>query len=197
MVVLGITGGIGMGKSTAGAILMELGVPVVDTDLVARELTAPNSEGVRRFADLLGDECVGSDGSLKREVAAGILFQDPVRRRAVEEYLHPRIHACWKRRLGDLAANGQPVSAVLIPLLFEKNYEADFTAVVAVTCSLRTQRERLRARGWSETHSALRIGAQMSPDEKMRRAGFVVWSEGSIGAHRRQWQRILVQLPGL
>lgn len=197
MIVLGITGGIGMGKSTGGTILKEHGVPVVDTDMVARELTGPGSDGVRRFGEILGAECVGDDGALKRDVAARILFEDPVRRRTIEEYLHPRIHAVWKARLTSLAAEGRSISAVLIPLLFEKSYESDFTAVVAVACSLKTQRERLRSRGWTDEHAARRIAAQMPVEDKVRRAHFVVWSEGSIECHRRQWPRILAQLPGL
>lgn len=191
MQLLGITGGIGMGKSTAGKLLKERGLPVVDTDDLARWESAAGTSGFEEIVSAFGKDCVGPDGQLDRARLAQRIFSDSGARKRLEEILHPRIANAWKIEVIRCREAGHSRMAVLIPLLFERGYEGEFSAVVTMACSESTQRERLRARGWSDGQIQARNEAQLPVVEKMVRARFVVWTEGELEIHRRQWDRIL------
>ncbi len=191
MQLLGITGGIGMGKSTAGRVLKERGLPVVDTDDLARLESAAGTSGFEEIVSAFGQDSVGPDGQLDRARLAQRIFGDSGARKRLEEILHPRIANAWKSEVIRCREAGHSRMVVLIPLLFERGYEAEFSAVVTMACSESTQRERLRLRGWSDAQIQARNHAQMPAAEKMVRARFVVWTEGGLEVHRRQWDRIL------
>ena len=185
-----------MGKSTAGGILAGLGVSVVDTDDLAREETAPGSVGLAGITAAFGSGVLSADGSLDRGALAGKVFSDPAALRALEAILHPLIFQRWQSRLDQWRRDGCRRAAVVIPLLFEKGYEAQFSAVVTVACGPGSQAARLAARGWSPSDSRSRIKAQLPVDEKMKRAQFVVWTEGSLQSHQLQWERVLAGMDG-
>jgi dephospho-CoA kinase len=190
MPVLGITGGIGMGKSTAAGILVSLGIPVVDTDQLAREETTPGSPALAEIRERLGSEFVDASGVLDRSRLAGVVFSDPSRRGILEEILHPRIALRWQQAAASWRGEGV-TGAVVIPLLFEKSYETQFEFVVAVACSAETQQQRLEARGWSPGEIEGRKAAQLPVPEKISRSQVMIWTEGSVQSHRDQWSRIL------
>ncbi len=197
MLLLGLTGGIGMGKSTASALLQRLGMAVVDTDEIARELVAPGQSALAEIQAAFGGEVLRSDGTLDRGRMARIVFGDPDARRRLEEILHPRIRAAWANRVGDWRSGGVACGVVVIPLLFETEAEAQFDAVICVACSAGTQRQRLRERGWSEEHLEQRVSAQMPIESKMRKSGYVIWTETPIAVHEAQWKVVLrTLLPG-
>jgi len=183
-----------MGKSTAARFLLQAGVSLIDTDDIARQLTAPGSQSNRDIADALGSECLSSDGALRRDVVARIIFETPPERAKLESILHPRIHAIWSEAMASWRQSVNAVGAVVIPLLFEKGYECEFDAVVSVNCTATTQAMRLAARGWSEDHLRQRIASQLPSNKKMDRADFVVWTEGDLEVHRLQWQCLLQRL---
>jgi len=191
MTLLGVTGGIGMGKSASSRILDDLGVPHVDSDLLARECSAPGSDGLAEIVRAFGPGCLSPSGSLDRRWMAARVFQDRGARELVESILHPRIAARWRGQVAVWKAAGRLRAAVVIPLLLEKGYGAEFSRVICLACTRDTQAARLRERGWSDAEIAARNAAQLSVGEKMNRADFVIWTEGSLEAHRRQWQRIL------
>lgn len=191
MRLLGITGGIGMGKSTAGQLLHDRGLIVVDTDQLAREASAAGTPGFEEIVSAFGYEVVGSDGQLDRARLAQRVFGDLEARQRLEGILHPRIASSWRSAVLRHREAGHSEMAILIPLLFERGYQDEFSMVVTVACSEASQRARLHSRGWSDSQIQARNQAQMPVFEKMVRARFVVWTEGELEVHRQQWDRIL------
>lgn len=194
MVLVGITGGVGMGKSVSGNILSDLSVPWVDTDELARQMTKPGSEALGQITTAFGAEMVDGSGNLRRDRLAQLVFGDSAARSQLEAILHPPIAALWRARVEQWRLESTPVAVVIIPLLYEKQYQDDFSTVVCVACSRPTQTLRLKTRGWSEEQIRGRIAAQLSVSEKMARANFVIWTEGSLSKHRSQWERLLPRI---
>lgn len=118
MLVVALTGGIGSGKTTAAARLTELGVPVIDADVIAHELTAAGEPALEAIGQLFGPKVFLADGSLDRTALRRLVFRDPSERKRLESILHPRIRA---RMLERLAALDAPYAVLVIPLLFEAN----------------------------------------------------------------------------
>jgi len=191
MIRLGLTGGIGMGKSTAAELLVKRGAKISDSDEIARKLVEPGQPALHAIAEAFGNEVLQSDGSLDRGRVAGLVFGDDESRRTLEGILHPRIREAWQGNLDRWAREGELFGVAVIPLLYETGSEAAFDRIVCVACSPESQRERLRQRDWSNEEIARRIAAQMSVEEKMKRADHVVWTDGPVSAHADQWDDLL------
>jgi dephospho-CoA kinase len=194
MKILGVTGGMGMGKSACAKLLQQRGVPVIDTDELAREVVEPGQPALAEIQALFGADLVGPDGRLRRDRLARRVFGDPAARRSLESILHPRIRELWLERAAALGQHGAPLVAVIIPLLFETGAEADLDRTLCVACSSATERERLAPRGWAPEEIQQRLAAQMPVEQKMARADYVIWSEGGLGLHAEQLDRILDKL---
>lgn len=192
MKLFGLTGGIGMGKSTAGDCLRELGVPVVDTDDIARDIVEPGEPALAEVTEEFGPGILTPAGLLNREKLAALVFDDPPARQRLEAMLHPRIRAVWQARADEWRTAGHPAGVVIIPLLFETGAETNFTATLCLACSCPTQERRLAGRGWTPAQSARRIAAQMPVGEKMRRADFVIWNEAGREVMADQLRRVLM-----
>ena len=184
-----------MGKSTSGSLLLVRGIPVIDTDELAKEESRVGSEGFLEIVDAFGSGILSPDGCIDRGRLAALVFCDVAARQRLEAILHPRIAWRWRDRVIAHERSGAPRVAVLIPLLFEREYELDFTCILTVACTPRTQRARLSERGWSDAQIDARNAAQLPVSEKMSRARFVVWTEGSISSHEAQLDRILRSVP--
>lgn len=180
-----------MGKSTASTILTRLGVAVVDTDEIAREVVAPGQPALGEIRSAFGDGVFREDGSLHRARMAEVIFGDAEARKTLEGILHPRIRGAWECRVGDWKSRGLGCGAVVIPLLFETAAEEHFDAVVCVACSSGVQRRRLRERGWSDEHLERRLKAQMPVEAKMLKSRFVIWTEPPMAVHEAQWRVVL------
>jgi dephospho-CoA kinase len=191
MKLFGLTGGIGMGKSTSARLLDERGISIIDTDLVARELVAPGQPALTEIASRLGSELVGRDGHLRRSALAEKVFASPEKLKELEAILHPRIRDRWMRQVEDWRCEKREAAAVVIPLLFETNAQAQFDAILCVACSTITQLERLRARGWPEDQIQQRMTAQWPVEKKIAGSNYVVWTEGDLAVHARQLDLIL------
>ena len=194
MKLLGLTGGVGMGKSTAAGFLLSLGARVVDTDELARELVQPGRPALAEIRREFGGEMILSDGSLNRAALAEKVFGDESARKQLENILHPRIRECWLAQVETWRRENWPLAVVVIPLLFETHAESSFDKIICVACSPSAQRERLAARGWSPEQIRQRIAAQLPIEHKLARSHFVIWSEGQPEVHRRQIAQILQQL---
>lgn len=194
MKLLGITGGVGMGKSTAQSILAERSVPVIDTDELARILVAPDQPALLQILTTFGTGFLTADGHLDRAAMARLVFSEPTARRRLESILHPRIRECWITEVEQWKAEGMVLGAVVIPLLFETDAASSFDATVCVACSAPAQLERLMARGWNEEEIQQRIAAQWPVGKKIATADRVVWTDGDLEAHASQWDRILTSL---
>jgi dephospho-CoA kinase len=192
MKVLGLTGGVGMGKSASAQLLRERGVPVVDTDDLARQVVELGQPGLAEVQQAFGPEIVGSDGRLRRQELAQRVFADPAARKRLEDILHPRIRALWRAQVEAWRQEGCPLAVVVIPLLFETSAEAELDATVCIACTTTPQDRRLLARGWSPKEIEQRVRAQWPIGTKMARADYVVWTEAGLDMHAGQLDRVLL-----
>lgn len=191
MKLIGLTGGVGMGKSASAHLLRSQQIPLVDTDDLAREVVEPGQPALEQVQTVFGHDIIGSDGRLRRDVLAQRVFSDPAARHALESILHPRIRQLWLAQADLWRKGGQPLGIVVIPLLFETNAHSELDFTICVACSHATQRQRLLDRGWSLAEIEQRIAAQWPVEKKMAAADFVIWTEGSLEVHAVQLQKIL------
>ena len=194
MKVLGLTGGVGMGKSTSAQLLRDRGVRVVDTDDLARQVVEPGQPALAEVLAVLGPEIAGPDGRLRRRELARLVFAIPAARRQLEAILHPRIRVLWRTQVETWRAEGHPLAIVVIPLLFETKAEAELDTTICVACSAATQHGRLLARGWSPEQIEQRNRAQWPIAQKIARADYLVWTEAGLDVHAAQIERVLCLL---
>ena len=194
MIVIGLTGGVGMGKSTAANFFAGRGLPVIDTDELARQLVEPGQPALAEIRKVFGESVIDAQGRLRRDEMAKAVFADSSKRQELEGILHPRIREAWVAQVERFRSEGCAAAVVVIPLLFETGAEKQFTHIVCVACSSGTQRARLARRGWSEDQIEQRIAAQWPVEKKMAAAQWVIWSEGGIEVHQAQVDRILERL---
>ena len=180
MKLIGLTGGIGMGKSACAQLLRQRAIPVVDTDDLARSLTAPGQPALVEIAHAFGSNLLDADGCLRRDKLADLVFHDAAKLKQLEAILHPRITAAWREQVTQWRQEGKPSAVVVIPLLYETGAESSFDQIVCVACSAPTQRRRLLSRGWSDVEVNRRLAAQAQVEEKISRAHRVIWSEGEL-----------------
>ena len=194
MKVCGLTGGLGMGKSTAAEFLRARRAQVVDTDELAHQLVQPGQPALAEIRTVFGKNIVAPDGQLRRDELARIVFADAAARKKLETILHPRIQERWLAQIETWRGENRPLAVVVIPLLFETRAESHFDKIICVACSAATQRERLLARGWTPEQIEQRIAAQWPVEQKIARADFVIWTDGALDIHARQLERILTAL---
>jgi len=194
MKLCGLTGGVGMGKSTAAGFLLQSGAHVVDTDQLAHELVRPGSPALAEIRDEFGEGVISPAGELNRRELARIVFADDSARHRLEAILHPRIRERWQAQVETWRREDCPLAVVVIPLLFETRAENHFDKIICVACTPASQQERLVTRGWSPEQIRRRTAAQMPVEQKMARSHFVVWSEGPPEVHRRQIADIVQKL---
>ena len=194
MKVCGLTGGVGMGKSTAAEFLRARGAQVVDTDELARQLVQPGQPTLAEIQAEFGKNIVAPDGQLRRDELARIVFADAAARKKLETILHPRIRECWLAQIETWRRENRALAVVVIPLLFETRAESHFNKIICVACSAPTQRQRLLSRGWTPEQIRQRLAAQWPVEQKISRADFVVWTDGALDAHAQQLERIFVKL---
>jgi dephospho-CoA kinase len=194
MKVCGLTGGVGMGKTTAAGILRAPGVPVVDTDELARQLVQPGEPALAEIKKSFGAGVISSGGELRRDELARLVFADAAARKKLEEILHPKIRERWLAQIEIWRGEKHPLAVVIIPLLFETQAEAQFGKIICIACSAANQQSRLLQRGWTLEQIRQRITAQLPVEQKIARADFVVWTDGEPDLHARQLERILSRL---
>ena len=169
--LIGLTGGIGSGKSTVAKRLVELGATEIDADLLAREVVAPGTEGLEAVAGRFGEDLVNDDGSLDRALLAQRAFSSEENRKALEAILHPLIQRLSRERISQ--ATGLVVYT--IPLLVETDSTLPFDRIVTVSAPEDVRVERLvQSRGMTETEARARIAAQASDAQREAIADFVI-----------------------
>lgn len=191
MKLYGLTGGIGMGKSTSEKLLRERGIAIIDTDLIAREIVEPGQPALVEIQKLFGADIIGPDGRLRRDELGRRVFGDAAARKDLEAILHPRIHSIWQEQVEKWRTEKLPCAVVVIPLLYETNAAAEFDAIVCVACSAISQKERLQARGLDARQIEQRIAAQLPVEQKINQANYVIWTEGDLTSHAAQLERII------
>ena len=179
--VIGLTGGIGCGKSTAAACFAELGFVIIDADQLARQVLESHV-CVSRLRVRWGAACLDAQGVPDRKWIAAKVFADADERAFLESVTHPEV----ARLRRDATADASVDYVVEIPLLFEKELADGFSSVVVVACSDDVRRVRLRARGLSNEEISARIASQLSLVEKVKRANVVLWNDGEPAFLREQ-----------
>lgn len=190
MKVFGLTGGIGMGKSTSASLLAKRGMAVIDTDVIAREVVEPGQPALEEIATAFGRELIDAEGKLRRSALGEIVFASSECREKLEAILHPRIRERWLQQIESWRTAGERAGVVVIPLLFETDAAPSFDVVICTACSAATQRERLLARGLAEEQIAQRIAAQWAIEKKIAASHHVVWTEGTLDIHERQLEKL-------
>ncbi len=175
MRVFGLTGGIGTGKSTVAGMFRDEGIPVVDADRIARDVTAPGQYAYLEIVHRFGRDILDADGEIDRKRLAEIVFADPARRAELEAVTHPRIVEGIAYALQKLDAEGHPAAIVEAALIHEKGRRGMFEAVIGVWCDRIQQVRRLMARdGIPEAQALLRLSAQMDANAKAKASDHVI-----------------------
>jgi dephospho-CoA kinase len=179
MAVIGVTGGIGSGKSTFSKMLAEkLGARLFDADSAARELLESDPAVREKITTELFADAYTPDGRPDRAAIRRVVFHDPAAKARLESILHPRIRERWTQLAAEYRQNATPL-VVEIPLLFETGAERFFDRIVTVACLHETQLDRTTARGLSLDDAESIIRSQLQLEQKTSRAHFVVWNDGS------------------
>jgi dephospho-CoA kinase len=179
MLLVGLTGGIGSGKSTVAAALVARGAVLIDADQIVHDLQRPGTEVFNEMVDCFGEGIVAVDGSLDRKAVAGIVFGDPDALAKLGAIVHPRVHEEIERRVSEQADTDRVV-VLDIPLLGETGWPGILGTIV-VDLPPEVAVDRLVAhRGFSETDARARIEAQMDRDERLAFADFVVDNSGTV-----------------
>ncbi len=181
MLKIGLTGGIGCGKSTAVKRFRDLGIPIVDADIVAREVVQAGQPALQAIAELFGDAALLADGSLNRAWLRQTVFNDTARLQQLEAILHPRIREAIVRDMTAAMAAGSPYVVVDVPLLFEKHYDTLFDRVLVIDCLPAQQHERVSQRDGSTIELVESIMQRQIPrDERLFRADDIIENVGSL-----------------
>jgi dephospho-CoA kinase len=192
--LIGLTGGIGSGKSTVGKMIQALGVPVIDADRLAREVVAPGQPAHREIA-ARWPETVAPDGQVDRKRLAALVFSDPEARAQLEAITHPRIQQHLMREAQALEGAGHRLAFYEASLLVEANRHRDFDALVVVTADEAQQIARTTARDGSTPQQALaRLRAQLPLEEKRKVATHLIDNSGDLESTRRQTEALVQTL---
>jgi dephospho-CoA kinase len=177
MLRIGLTGGIGSGKSTVSALLAERGAVVVDADSIAREVVQPGTPGLAAVAEAFGTDVLAADGSLDRPALAAVVFADPEARRRLDGIVHPLVRA----RAAELEAAAPPGAVVVhdVPLLVETGQAGRFDLVLVVAADVETRVARLVGRGLTEDDARARIAAQATDEQRRAVADVVLDNSGT------------------
>ncbi len=195
MRVVGLTGGIGSGKSSVARMLIELGASVIDADQLAREAVEPGSEGLSAIIERFGTGVLDEKGELDRRKLGAQVFSDVEARRDLNAIVHPKVAALAMARIAELSERGTALAIYDVPLFFENGLDKIIPEVIVVHVSPATQRERIRGRdGLSEKEIEDRIASQLPLADKVKRATFVIENDGSMAHTREQVERLYGRL---
>jgi dephospho-CoA kinase len=195
LIKVGLTGGIGTGKSTVAQHWQRAGAALIDADQLAHETLAPDTPTWMQVVTTFGEEILKPDRTVNRPKLGEIVFGNETKRLQLNQIVHPAVHRMWLDRLAELSAEGRArVAVVAIPLLFEIGAQDEFDWVVVVACSEQSQLARLRAKGLTQEQALARIRAQWPLPRKMDHADFVIWNDGALETLQRQadiiWARM-------
>jgi dephospho-CoA kinase len=202
--VIGLTGGIGTGKSSVSAMFAELGACVIDSDAIVHELQAPGAPMLAELAAEFGPGILRADGSLDRAALGDIVFRDETARKRLNAIVHPGVGRESTRRLAEAVARGVPLVVLDIPLLFEtrahgtaSKANVGLETVVVVYAPRALQIERQLARnGYGRDEAERRVDSQIPIDEKRAQAHHVIDNAGTLEETRRQVRELYEALTG-
>ncbi|MES9876617.1 MAG: dephospho-CoA kinase [Candidatus Sedimenticola sp. 1PA] len=178
MLTVGLTGGIGSGKSAVTRLFEDLGVPVIDADQASREVVKPGQPALQQLAQRFGDQIIDSRGELLRKALREIVFTDEQARKDLETILHPLIRQRIDQQLGELS---DPYAVLAIPLLIETGASYQVDRILVVDCSVSEQVRRVSNRdGVSEAQVEAILATQASREQRLKAADDVIENSGTI-----------------
>lgn len=181
MLKVGLTGGIGSGKTTVSDHFRHLGAPVIDTDVLAREVVAPGEPALEQLVDAFGRDILRDDGTLDRDRLRECVFDDPAARRRVESILHPAIRQRLRERLHELDREDVPYCILVVPLLVETDFQEMVDRVLVVEAPRERRIQWVMARsGISREEVEKIMESQASSEERMHAAHDVLYNDGSV-----------------
>ena len=194
--LVGLTGGMGSGKSIAGEMLNELGAHIIDADEICRSLIEPGKQAWREIVQLFGDEILLPDQTLNRKKLADIVFNDPEKKMALEGILHPKVFAEEQRIFEEISQRDKDAIVVInAPLLIESGNYRKMDKVVVVACEERVQVERIEQKGIFSGKEALkRIKTQMKLKEKLQFADYNIDNNSSVEDLRIEVKKLYQKL---
>jgi dephospho-CoA kinase len=202
MYVIGLTGGIGSGKSTVAGLLEGQGAAIVSADTVGHEIYQPGRPAWQEIVDIFGREVLAEDGTVDRKKLGAIVFANPRDLQKLNRITHPRIKGVMRERLSDLERQGTRVAVLEAALLVDAGWDdlADEVWVTVAPPELAARRTAERS-GISQEQALKRIRAQMSNEERINRADVVIRTEGDLEDTRRQtldhWARLNERVAGV
>jgi dephospho-CoA kinase len=186
--MVGLTGGIGSGKSTVAALLADRGAVVIDADAIAREVVEPGQPALAELVERFGRKILAADGSLDRAELAARAFVTEETKKDLEAITHPAIAKEFLQRIADAPEDAIVVHDV--PLLVESKRGYDYKAVIVVVAPLEVRLARLEARGVDRADAERRIALQATDEERVKVATWVVDNEGDLAALEAQVDKI-------
>ncbi|MDC2830289.1 dephospho-CoA kinase [Limosilactobacillus mucosae] len=185
--IIGLTGGIASGKSTISSILKAVGWPVIDADLIARQIVMPGSKGLEQIVNRFGPQMLNSDGTLDRKKLGKTVFDDPKKLSDLDKIEHPLIQEAIDSQLDEFKKQHLPVVVLDVPLLFETGMDEECDLTVLAVVDQATQLKRLMKRDQiSKMDAVKKISSQMSLKEKMQRADVIIDNNGTLEQTRSQ-----------
>jgi dephospho-CoA kinase len=195
MLRIALTGGIATGKSYVLEQFRRLGVPCIDSDLLAHGVMAPGTEATAAIAERFGPDILAVDGSVDRRRLGPIVFADAAARRDLEAIVHPAVYRAIAASLRAFERIGDaPLAVVDVPLLHETGHAQQFVKVIATLCERATQIARLIERGLTRTEAEQRLAAQLPAEEKARRSDYVIRTDGTFDETNAQVEQIVREL---
>jgi dephospho-CoA kinase len=192
--LVGLTGGIGSGKSTVAERFVEAGAEIIDADQVARDVVVPGKPAYKKIVEHFGDGILDDEGFIDRPALGAIVFADPAKRALLNELTHPPVIESIADQLEILTAF-DGVVVLDVPLLVEGGVDRGYDAIVVVAAKPETQVQRLVAtRGMSEEEARQRIAAQAPLEDKIAAATHVLWNEGTLEELRVEADRLAHEL---
>ncbi|MFE9024065.1 dephospho-CoA kinase [Streptomyces sp. NPDC007808] len=193
MLKVGLTGGIGAGKSEVSRLLVECGAVLIDADRIAREVVAPGTPGLAAVVEAFGEDVLAADGSLDRPKLGSIVFTDPDRLAVLNSIVHPLVGA--RSRALEEAAAEDAVVVHDVPLLTENGLAPLYDVVIVVDADAETQLDRLvRLRGMAEEDARARMAAQAAREERLEIADIVIDNDVPLEALQRRVKDVWAEL---
>lgn len=195
MLKIGLTGGIATGKSYVAQRLVQAGVPLIDADVLARQAVDPGMPALAAIRARFGEDVIAADGALDRAKLANIVFHDSGARKELEALIHPSVLQSIATFFARTCSPERPMAVADVPLLYEAGAETLFDRIVVVACPRDVQIARVMTRDGATREAAeRRVAAQLPIDEKVRRAHYVIRTDGTFEETDRQVVETLAKL---